>query len=221
VTTGPARTRDLRVAGIRTVPREAGPASDRQAALSYSRQPRDPAPTGPACQHERAACAGPSPGTPRLRGTPASHATPAPPPTARGRISRALDPPGTGQAHVVAPDFGGPPGLQWSATCPGRFTSAGLINTCVLPGYRWHALARIGEPRRGRASHGSHHPGRLPHPCRGTATRAGRPRSSPTGCTTTPTATPGRRCCGRTGPPTPPHQPRSSPRRCAHSKQAC
>src|SRR5262249_40348184 len=44
VTTGPARTRDLRADGVRTVPREAGPAGGRR----HPRQPRDPAPAGPA-----------------------------------------------------------------------------------------------------------------------------------------------------------------------------
>ena len=33
--------------------------------------------------------------------------------------------------------------LRWAASHPDRFASATLINTGVLPGYRWHYLARI------------------------------------------------------------------------------
>lgn len=33
--------------------------------------------------------------------------------------------------------------LRWAAGHPDRFASATLINTGVLPGYRWHYLARI------------------------------------------------------------------------------
>jgi pimeloyl-ACP methyl ester carboxylesterase len=34
-------------------------------------------------------------------------------------------------------------GLRWAAEHPDRFASAILLGTGVLPGYRWHALARI------------------------------------------------------------------------------
>ena len=40
-------------------------------------------------------------------------------------------------------DFGGPWGLRWAAEHPARFASAVLLNTGALPGYRWHALARV------------------------------------------------------------------------------
>jgi pimeloyl-ACP methyl ester carboxylesterase len=33
--------------------------------------------------------------------------------------------------------------LRWAASHPDGFASATLINTGVLPGYRWHYLARI------------------------------------------------------------------------------
>ena len=50
---------------------------------------------------------------------------------------------GVERAHVVAHDFGGPWGLGWAAANPERFASAILICTGALPGYRWHALARV------------------------------------------------------------------------------
>jgi pimeloyl-ACP methyl ester carboxylesterase len=43
----------------------------------------------------------------------------------------------------VLHDFGGPIGLAWAATEPDRLASITLIDTGVLPGYRWHRLARI------------------------------------------------------------------------------
>lgn len=46
-------------------------------------------------------------------------------------------------AHLVLHDFRGPWGLAWAAAHPERFVSATLINTGVLPDYRWHHLARI------------------------------------------------------------------------------
>lgn len=50
---------------------------------------------------------------------------------------------GIDRAHLVLHDFGGPWGLAWAAQHPGAFASAVLINTGVLPGYRWHYLAKI------------------------------------------------------------------------------
>lgn len=47
------------------------------------------------------------------------------------------------RAHLVLHDFGGTWGLAWAATHPTEFASATLINTGVLPGYRWHYLAKI------------------------------------------------------------------------------
>ncbi|HEX4720232.1 MAG TPA: MFS transporter [Thermoleophilaceae bacterium] len=40
-------------------------------------------------------------------------------------------------------DFGGPWGLAWAARNPEAFASATLINTGVLPDYKWHRYARI------------------------------------------------------------------------------
>jgi pimeloyl-ACP methyl ester carboxylesterase len=50
---------------------------------------------------------------------------------------------GVRRAHLVMHDFGGPWGLAWAVQNPDAFASAVLINTGVLPGYRWHYLARI------------------------------------------------------------------------------
>jgi pimeloyl-ACP methyl ester carboxylesterase len=47
------------------------------------------------------------------------------------------------RAHLVLHDFGGPWGLAWAARHPDMFISATLINTGVLPDYKWHHYARI------------------------------------------------------------------------------
>ena len=54
---------------------------------------------------------------------------------------------GVERAHVVVHDFGGPFGLLWAAMNPEKFASAVVIDTGVLPGYRWHYLARIWRRR--------------------------------------------------------------------------
>ncbi|MBV9059089.1 MAG: alpha/beta hydrolase [Pseudonocardiales bacterium] len=54
-----------------------------------------------------------------------------------------LDQLGIHRAHLVLHDFGGPWGLTWAVGHPERFASVTLINIGVLPGYRWHYLARI------------------------------------------------------------------------------
>ena len=58
-------------------------------------------------------------------------------------LGGALDDLGIRRAHLVLHDFGGPWGLAWAAANPDRFASAVLINTGVLLGYRWHAMARL------------------------------------------------------------------------------
>lgn len=47
------------------------------------------------------------------------------------------------RVHLVLHDFGGPFGLAWAAGDPDRLASVTLIDTGILPGYRWHRLARI------------------------------------------------------------------------------
>lgn len=46
------------------------------------------------------------------------------------------------RVHLVAHDFGGPFGLLWGLQHPTAWASVVLINVGVLPGYRWHAMAR-------------------------------------------------------------------------------
>lgn len=47
------------------------------------------------------------------------------------------------RAHLVLHDFGGPWGLAWAAQNVGRVLSVTLLNIGVMPGYRWHYMARI------------------------------------------------------------------------------
>ncbi len=50
---------------------------------------------------------------------------------------------GVRRAHLVLHDFGGPWGLAWAAAHPERLASVTLINIGLMPGYRWHYLARM------------------------------------------------------------------------------
>jgi pimeloyl-ACP methyl ester carboxylesterase len=50
---------------------------------------------------------------------------------------------GVERVHLVLHDFGGPIGLVWMAGNVDRVASVTLIDTGILPGYRWHFLARI------------------------------------------------------------------------------
>ncbi|HET8566755.1 MAG TPA: alpha/beta hydrolase [Solirubrobacterales bacterium] len=50
---------------------------------------------------------------------------------------------GVERVHLVLHDFGGPIGLVWAAMNADALTSITLIDTGILPGYRWHRLARI------------------------------------------------------------------------------
>jgi pimeloyl-ACP methyl ester carboxylesterase len=47
------------------------------------------------------------------------------------------------RVHLVLHDFGGPWGLAWAVAHPQQLASIALVNTGVLPGYRWHYLAQI------------------------------------------------------------------------------
>ncbi|HEX8753699.1 MAG TPA: alpha/beta hydrolase [Solirubrobacterales bacterium] len=58
-------------------------------------------------------------------------------------LGQALEALGARRAHLVLHDFGGPIGLVWTAMNPEALASITLIDTGVLPGYRWHRLARI------------------------------------------------------------------------------
>jgi pimeloyl-ACP methyl ester carboxylesterase len=47
------------------------------------------------------------------------------------------------RVHLVLHDFGGPIGLAWAAAHAERIASITLIDIGILPGYKWHRLARI------------------------------------------------------------------------------
>jgi pimeloyl-ACP methyl ester carboxylesterase len=73
-------------------------------------------------------------------------------------VSEALDELGVERVHLVIHDFGGPIGLVWAMMRPEALASITLIDTGLMPGYRWHSLARIwrtpvaGEILQGAAS---------------------------------------------------------------------
>jgi pimeloyl-ACP methyl ester carboxylesterase len=58
-------------------------------------------------------------------------------------LDEALAALGVERVHLVIHDFGGPIGLVWAAMHVERVASVTLIDTGILPGYRWHRLARI------------------------------------------------------------------------------
>jgi pimeloyl-ACP methyl ester carboxylesterase len=58
-------------------------------------------------------------------------------------VGEALTALGVERVHLVLHDFGGPIGLYWAASNPEMLASATLIDTGILPGYRWHRLAKI------------------------------------------------------------------------------
>jgi pimeloyl-ACP methyl ester carboxylesterase len=58
-------------------------------------------------------------------------------------LGEALEELGVARVHLVVHDFGGPIGLVWAAMNLDALASITLIDTGILPGYRWHRLARI------------------------------------------------------------------------------
>jgi pimeloyl-ACP methyl ester carboxylesterase len=133
-------------------------------------------------------------------------------------VGRALDALGLERVHLVAHDFGGPWGLLWAASEPDRFASAVLLGTGALPGYRWHALARLWRtPRAGELFMAT-----ATRPGFRLLLRRGNPRDfrgrSSTACTTTSTAPPAAPFSSSTAPsPTSPARANGSPRPCARS----
>lgn len=47
------------------------------------------------------------------------------------------------RVHLIMHDFGGPWGLHWAVHHAHAFASSILIDTGIMPGYRWHFLARL------------------------------------------------------------------------------
>jgi pimeloyl-ACP methyl ester carboxylesterase len=64
-------------------------------------------------------------------------------PTYAGFLEEALGVLGVVRVHLVSHDFGGPIALVWAAMHADRVASMTLIDTGILPGYRWHRLARV------------------------------------------------------------------------------
>jgi pimeloyl-ACP methyl ester carboxylesterase len=64
-------------------------------------------------------------------------------PAYAGFVAAALDRLGIDRVHLVIHDFGGPIGLAWAAAHPDALASITLIDTGLMPGYRWHFLARV------------------------------------------------------------------------------
>ena len=135
--------RELNVGGVRTPLREAGPAAASEAVVFVHGNPGSGADWEPllaAVGERRRAVAWDAPGfggaraPAGFRQTVDAHAA---------FIGRALDALAIDRAHLVVHDFGGPWGLRWAAEHPDRFACAVLLGTGVLPGYRWHALARV------------------------------------------------------------------------------
>lgn len=60
-----------------------------------------------------------------------------------GFLDRALEILGIERVVPVLHDLGGPIGLRWAAGNLDRIPAICLINTGVLPGYRWHRAARV------------------------------------------------------------------------------
>jgi pimeloyl-ACP methyl ester carboxylesterase len=58
-------------------------------------------------------------------------------------VEAALGALGVERVHLVLHDFGGPIGLAWITAHVDRVASLTLIDIGVLPGYKWHRLARL------------------------------------------------------------------------------
>lgn len=58
-------------------------------------------------------------------------------------VGEALAELGVERVHLVIHDFGGPIGLVWAMMHAEALASVTLIDTGLMPGYRWHPLARI------------------------------------------------------------------------------
>lgn len=58
-------------------------------------------------------------------------------------VEAALETLGVERVHLAIHDFGGPIGLVWAAMHADAVASVTLIDTGILPGYRWHRLARV------------------------------------------------------------------------------
>jgi pimeloyl-ACP methyl ester carboxylesterase len=58
-------------------------------------------------------------------------------------VGEALEELGIERVHLVIHDFGGAIGLVWAMAHPAALASITLIDTGLMPGYRWHSMARV------------------------------------------------------------------------------
>ena len=130
------RTRELRVAGIRTVLREAGPAHDREAAVFVRGNPGSSAGWAGLLDRAGGLCRAVGWDAP-ASGMPASHATSRTPSTGtrpssatRWTRSASAEPSSSSTTWEASGACSGPP------PAPARFARAVLINTGVLLGWR-------------------------------------------------------------------------------------
>ena len=137
------RRRELRVGELRTPLREAGPPDAREAVVFLHGNPGSSADWEPLLAAVGPPLARGGLGRPRVRARRRPAEFPQTVEAHAQFVGRALDALGIERVHLVAHDFGGPWGLAWAAGEPDRFASAVLLGTGALPGYRWHALARL------------------------------------------------------------------------------
>ena len=138
-------TRELDIDGVRTPLRETGPADASEAVVFVHGNPGSSADWEPLLAavsdlgHRAVAWDAPGFGRAR-RADRLSHR-----PSTRTRPSSAArsTPSRIDRAHLVAARLRRPVGPALGGRAPDRFTSAVLLGTGVLPGYRWHALARV------------------------------------------------------------------------------
>jgi pimeloyl-ACP methyl ester carboxylesterase len=133
----------LRVDGIATPLREAGPREEREAAVFVHGVPGSGADFEPllaAAGQVGRAVAWDAPGFGKAdKPEGFDH-------TVEGHgafLGRALGELGIDRAHLVLHDFGGPWGLDWATENPERVASVTLICTGVPIDYRWHRTARL------------------------------------------------------------------------------
>jgi pimeloyl-ACP methyl ester carboxylesterase len=68
-------------------------------------------------------------------------------PAYAGFLDQTLKELGIERVHLVIHDFGGPIGLVWAMAHPDALAGVTLIDTGLMPGYRWHILARVWRTR--------------------------------------------------------------------------
>ena len=142
----PLRRGTLRIGGVTTPLREAGPADAAEAVVFLHGNPGSGADWEPllatAGAHGHRAIAWDAPGFGSAGGR-------LPPDRRRPRrVHRRGARRARGRARPPrAARLRWPWGLRWAVGEPERFASAVLLNTGALPGYRWHALARVWRAR--------------------------------------------------------------------------